>query len=131
MGIGYYVMGIGAKPEADAAKNLNAVLATMATAFLTGKYVGGDALTIADYHVLPLINTLSLPTTKKAGYTLPERWAKYLADAKADLGDVFVEAGKVHEGWVGSNEEKTEAVEFEADEAAPAGTDAWKIEAAP
>jgi len=113
--IAYYSMGIKPAPEKDGAKKLNAVLATMATAFLTGKYIAGDKLSIADYSILPLINTLTLPTTQKVGYKLPERWAKYLADAKADLGEVFTEAVKVHEGWVASNESKVEAIEFEAD----------------
>jgi glutathione S-transferase len=130
--IGYYAMQISpSKPEKDAAKKLNQVLANMATAFLGGKYIGGDTLCIADYSILPLINTLSLPTTQKVGYKLPERWAKYLADAKADLGDIFTEAGAVHEGWVGSNESKVETIEFDADEAVPGPSGDWKMEAAP
>lgn len=110
--VGYYGMGIAPKPAEDASKKLNGVLAPMATAFLSGKYVGGDTLCIADYSLLPLINTISLPTVKKMGYTLPERWEKYLNDAKADLGDAFTESVAVHEAWLGSNLEKVEAVEF-------------------
>lgn len=110
--IGYYAMQIGPKPEEDAAKKLNDVLATMATAFLSGKFVGGETLCIADYSMLPLINTLSLPAVKKTGYTLPERWEKYLSDAKEALGDVFTESVSVHEGWLAGNVEKVEAVAF-------------------
>ena len=33
---------------------------------------------------------------------------------KAELGDAFTEAVKVHEGWVASNDEKVSKVEFDA-----------------
>jgi len=130
--IGYYAMQIAPPPPADAAKKLNAVLDMMAQAFLgSGKYVGGDKLCIADYSILPLINTLTLPTTKKVGYVLPERWATYLADAKAELGAVFTEASAAHEGWVGSNEAKVEAIAFDADDPPCSASGEWKLEAAP
>jgi len=112
--IGYYAMQIAPAPGTDAAKKLNGVLATMGDCFLTDKFVGGDKICIADYAILPLINTLSLPTTKKVGYVLPERWAKYLSDAKAEIGEVFAAACAEHEGWVGSNEPAVSAIKFDA-----------------
>jgi glutathione S-transferase len=131
--IGYYAMQLPGfdPPPADASKKLNAVLAMMEQAFLQGKYVGGDKLCIADYSILPLINTLTLSTTKAVGYTLPARWAKYLEDAKADLGPVFTECAQVHEGWVGSNETKVKKVVFDADEPLPGASVEWKMEEVP
>jgi glutathione S-transferase len=129
--IGYHAMGIGPAPPKDAAKKLNAVLAMMEKAFLSGKYVGGDKLCIADYAILPFLNTLVLPVTKKMGYKLPERWAKYLEDGKADLGDTFTKAEEAHEGWLSGNTEKMEAVAFDADEELPGASGEWKIESVP
>jgi glutathione S-transferase len=128
--IGYYAMQIAGKPEPDAAQKLTAVLKDMGDFFLKEKFIGGDKICIADYAMLPLINTLSLPTVKKIGYTLPERWATYLEDAKKAIGDPWKEAVAVHEGWVGSNEPAVEAIKFE-DSAKTPGTSEWKIEAVP
>jgi glutathione S-transferase len=111
--IGYHVMGIGPAPGKDAAKKINELFGLLEKAFLSGKFIGGDKLCIADYSYLPLVNTLSLVTTKKIGYTLPERWAKYLTDAKAELGDAFTEAAGAHESFVNGNEGKVEKIEFD------------------
>ena len=65
-----------------------------------------------------MVFLLHVTTNCGEWYTLPERWAKFLADAKAELGDVFTQSAQVHEGWVGSNESKVETVAFDADDAA-------------
>lgn len=113
--VGYYAMQIGGAPGKDAKKNLDGVLATMAEVFLKEKYIGGAKLCIADYSILPLINTLTLSTSKKIGYAaLPERWAKYLSDAKDDIGSVWETCCAQHNAWVISNEPKVETIAFEA-----------------
>jgi glutathione S-transferase len=101
--IGYHAMGIAKAPEKDSAKKLNQHLAISETVFLKGKYIGGDSLCIADYAMLPMINTLNLPKAKKIGYKLPERWATYLNDAKAELGEFFIQATQAHNMRVDTN----------------------------
>jgi len=129
--IGYYSMQIAPPPEKDAAKKLNKVLETLQKAFFPGKYAAGDTLTIADYSIFPLINTLAQPVVKKIGYTLPERWATYLADVKTELGDIFKEVVAVHEGWIAGNEKDVTAVEFDKDEPADEPKGSWKPEEVP
>lgn len=75
--------------------------------------MGGDKLSIADFSVFPLLFTLTLPTVKKIGFVLPENLTTYINNVKAELGDVFIEATKVHEGWIRSNEHMVVPVEFE------------------
>jgi len=113
--IGYYAMGLKPAPAKDAAKKLNSVLATMKEAFVTGKFIGGDKLCIADYSVFPLIYTLTLPVVAKVGFTLHDDMKKYVEDVKAELGeDIFTEVTAVHTGWLGSRVDETGTVEFEA-----------------
>ena len=129
--IAYYSMQIGPQPDAGAGKKMTELLSVMAKAFLTGKFVAGDTLTIADYSLVPLINTLSLPTTKKVGYTLPERWAKYLDDFKNAHGDTWGACTATHENWLASKMDDVKAVVFDPCFTEAAGSGTWAIETPP
>jgi glutathione S-transferase len=110
-----YVFGLAPPPEKDAAKGMNSILGKMEKAFLKDtKYVGSDKLTIADISLATLINSLSYPIIKKMGYTLPDRWTKYLADTKNELGASFSLSVSKQEEMCNGRLDQVTAIDFES-----------------
>lgn len=87
-GIWYPVAGFAAAPPDQDACNKAALekLDAFAEKFLTGKFIGGDSLSIADYKFGPLVWYMSHPAIqKKAKWTNPPRIEKYVNDWKAAI----------------------------------------------
>lgn len=82
----YPVFGFGPAPEDQAAANKSATeaLDMYEKAFLKGKFVNGDKLSIAEYKVIPFLFGVMQPAVeKKTGFTLSDRMKKYVADFMA------------------------------------------------
>jgi len=99
--IWYPVAGFGNSPADQKASNQKATdnLLTFENFFLKGKkFIGGDALNIADYKVGALLWYLDHPAIKaKTGFQLSARCKTYVQDWHAALGDTskqFLENGK-------------------------------------
>lgn len=79
----YPLMGFSGPTEdpTKAATELSEILGTWAAYFLKGKFVNGDALSIADFKVGPFLFALVQPGIEaKAGFKASERVNRYVKD---------------------------------------------------
>jgi glutathione S-transferase len=79
----YPCMGFAAFPEDQEAANkaYTEALDTWTKLFLTGKFVAGDKLSIADFKAVPFLFAAAQPGVKsKTGLTLSDRVTKYIED---------------------------------------------------
>jgi glutathione S-transferase len=69
------------KPEVE---KLYKNLATYEAAFLSGKFIGGDSLCVADFKLAPLVECMIHPAVKaQTGFECPARYVTWLEDFKA------------------------------------------------
>merc|ERR1712202_60194 len=88
--VGYHAMQLPFAlnpPSSEQAAKLTEVLHIMAEVFLgRGEaFIGGNMMSIADYSIVALINTLTSGTVAKMGFRLPASWDTWFGNVKGAL----------------------------------------------